>query len=228
MSSVSFPHSIGVVFDLDGIIIDSHDQHHRSWHILAEELGSSLTNEQFKTSFGMRNESCIPDVFGWAEPGDHAKIANLADRKEAAYRELIRAEGLDPLPGMVDLLKTLADLGIPASIGSSTPRENILCAMELTGLAHTFSEANVTGAEDVQKGKPDPEVFLIAASKIGREPAHCLVFEDAHVGTAAAAAAGMKCIAVTTTHPRESFDAVDRIVDSLAEIDASSLRGLWG
>lgn len=227
MSAISFPNSVGAIFDLDGIIIDSHDQHHRSWLILAEELGKTITDEQFKTSFGMRNETCIPDVFGWAAPGDHTAIAELADRKEASYRKLVRAEGLDPLPGMVDLLKILADAGIPASIGSSTPRENILCAMELTGLAGTFGEANVTGAEDVSDGKPNPEVFQIAARKIGRDAANCVVFEDAHVGTAAANAAGMKCIAVTTTHPRGTFSDVDLIVDSLAEVDLAMLCRLW-
>ena len=219
--------TLGAIFDLDGIIIDSHDQHHESWLILAKEIGKPITDEQFKTSFGMRNEQCIPEVFGWAEVGDHAAIAELANLKEKAYRQLIREQGLDPLPGMRHVLDLLKQAGIPASIGSSTPRENILCAMELTGLNDTFSEPNTTGAEDVTIGKPDPEVFLKAASKIDRDPTNCFVFEDAHVGTAAAAAAGMKCIAVTTTHPRDTFHDPTLIIDSLEEVTLEMLRDLF-
>lgn len=221
--------SIGVVFDLDGVLIDSHDQHERSWFRLAEEAGKPLTKAQFKESFGMRNVMCIPHVFRWTAPGEEAAIHALGERKEEIYRELIAADGIEPLPGVVDLLDSLEDAGVPVSLGSSTSRKNIELCLAATGLARHFG-ANYTGAEDVARGKPHPDVFLEAARKIGREPSRCLVVEDAHVGIEAALAGGMRALAVTTTHPRHSFDGCGavRVVDSLAEIDAAAIREMLG
>ncbi len=215
---------IGAIFDWDGVIVDSHDQHQESWYILARELGKPITAELFKESFGKRNEQIIPELFHWAEPEDHAAIAGLADRKEALYRQLVRASGIRPLPGVREFLAALNANTIPCSIGSSTPRENIDCVLELIGLEDQF--AAVTAADDVTHGKPDPEVFLLAARKIDRPPDRCVVFEYAHVGIEAGRAAGMKTIAITTTHPRHSFDNADRVVDSLAEVTIEDLESL--
>ena len=220
----------GAVFDLDGVLIDSHDQHQRSWFLLAEEIGRALTVEQFKRSFGMRNEQVIPLVFGWAAEDDLATIRELGDRKESLYRELLRAEGLDPLPGAAAFLAALAESGIPASLGSSTPRLNIEVCLALTGLDRYFGP-NYTGAEDVTRGKPEPDVFLKAAARIHRDPARCFVVEDAHVGIQAGRRAGMKTIAVTTTHPAASFtgeSAADWVVASLEEVSVERALGLLG
>jgi HAD superfamily hydrolase (TIGR01509 family) len=227
MSSLLPFSAIGVVFDLDGVLIDSHDQHERSWFQLAKEVGKPLTQAQFKESFGMRNVMCIPHVFRWAEADDHATIHALGERKEALYRELLAADGIEPLPGVVALLESLAAAGVPISLGSSTSRKNIEVCFAATGLARFFGP-NYTGAEDVTRGKPAPDVFLEAARKIGREPVRCLVVEDAHVGIEAALAAGMRTLAVTTTHPRASFleSGAARIVDSLVEVDAAVVREL--
>lgn len=221
------PSSPGVVFDLDGVLIDSHDQHCRSWFRLAEERDLPLSDEQFKRSFGMRNESCIPDVFGWAEPGDREAIREIGDRKEEIYRELLASGGLTPLPGVVDLVEELAAAGIPISLGSSTSRKNIEVCFRTTGLDRWFGD-RYTGAEDVSRGKPAPDVFLKAARKIDRPPASCIVIEDAHVGVEAALAGGMKAIAVTTTHPRDTFEnsGASRIVDSLEELDPETIHAL--
>ena len=215
---------LGAIFDWDGIIVDSHDQHQKSWFLLADELGKPMTAELFKESFGKHNEQIIPDLFHWAEPGDHAAVAELADRKEKLYRKLVRDSGIDPLPGVRELLEALKAHDIPSSVGSSTPRENIDCVLDLIGLTNHFDA--VTAAADVTHGKPDPEVFLLAAQKIDRTPAHCVVFEDAHVGIEAGRAAGMKTIAVTTTHPCDSFEHADHVVDSLAEITIDELTQL--
>tara|TARA_R110000850_G_scaffold272452_1_gene407637 strand:+ start:1739 stop:2431 length:693 start_codon:yes stop_codon:yes gene_type:complete len=218
---------IGVVFDLDGVLIDSHSQHERSWFQLADDIDKPLTQEQFKTSFGMRNEMCIPDVFGWTTPDDHEQIRELGDRKESLYRKLLASDGLVPLPGVIALLESLKSTGIPISLGSSTSRKNIEVCFSSTGLDQYFG-SHYTGAEDVDKGKPSPDVFLKAAEKIDRIPVRCLVIEDAHVGIEAGIAAGMKTIAVTTTHPRESFadSGADLIVDSLEELNAEVVATL--
>jgi len=217
MTSSSSP--LGVVFDLDGVLIDSHDQHEGSWFALAKEIGKPMTKELFKRSFGMHNEMCITDVFEWSNKAE--EIAMLGDRKEELYREMLASDGLDPLPGVLDLVDSLKQAGIPISLGSSTSRKNIEVCFKSTGLDAYFGPF-YTGAEDVTRGKPNPDVFLKAAEKIECEPANCLVIEDAHIGIEAALAAGMKAIAVTTTHPAESFSdaGMDLIVDSLTEVDA--------
>lgn len=211
-----------MIFDFDGVIIDSHEAHKQSWFSLADELGKTLTDAQFTESFGMRNQAIIPGLFTWADADDATRIQQLADRKESLYRQSLRTSGLDPLAGIVDLLDSLDGAEMPRAIGSSTPHENIRTALELCRLSGRFH--SITAAEDVSRGKPDPEVFLLAAKSLGVEPAQCVVFEDAHVGIAAARAAGMKCIAVTTTHARETFgDSADRIIDSLSEVTAADI-----
>lgn len=215
------------IFDWDGVIIDSHDQHAGSWEMLAAEQGSELPADFFKSSFGMRNESIFPMFFrSWVDPEDTRRIAQLADRKEELYRELVRRDGIAPLPGVVALLESLARAGIPCSVGSSTPRANIDAIMELIGLGDHFQA--ITAAEDVTAGKPDPQVFLLAAAKVGASPAESVVFEDAHVGIAAGLAAGMKVIAVATTHPIESLGEAHLAVESLEGVDAATLGELLG
>lgn len=218
---------LGVVFDLDGVLIDSHDQHERSWFALSEEIGKPLTKEQFKKSFGMRNEMCIPDVFGWTTREDKAGIHELGERKEELYRELLASDGLEPLPGVIDLVKALVDGGIPISLGSSTSRKNIEVCFAATGLDRYFGE-HYSGAEDVSRGKPAPDVFLEAARKIDRSPDHCVVIEDAHVGIEAALAAEMTAVAVTTTHPADSFtgSGASLVVSALTELTPDILVSL--
>lgn len=215
-----------VLFDFDGVVIDSHDAHGRSWYALAGELGQELSHETFVSTFGQRNESILP-FLGWAKEGDHERIRVLGDRKEDLYREILRAEGIEPLPGVVALLKELKEKGIPCAIGTSTPRPNVECVLELTGLGDYFTD--IAASEDVTRGKPDPEVFLKAAAKLGADPASCVVIEDAQVGIRAARAAGTKAVAVTTTHPAEALapESPDRIVESLEEVNVAFLRGLW-
>jgi beta-phosphoglucomutase family hydrolase len=215
-----------VIFDFDGVVIDSHEAHERSWFALADELGRPFTEEIFVSTFGQRNESILP-LLGWAEEGDRGRIQQLGDRKESLYREILRKEGIAPLPGVIALLEDLRVQGIPCAIGTSTPRANVACVLEITGLAGFFHE--VAAAEDVTRGKPDPEVFLKAAEKLGAQPSACVVIEDAQVGIRAAKTAGMKALAVTTTHPAESLapEMPNRIEASLVTVDTAYLRGLW-
>ncbi|MDA0812511.1 MAG: HAD family phosphatase [Verrucomicrobia bacterium] len=217
---------LGAVFDWDGIIIDSAEQHREAWAIMAEELRKPLAANFFKLTFGMRNEQIIPEFTPWAEPGEHAKIAELADRKEALYREVVRRDGIAPLDGVVEFLEALNAAGVPCSVGSSTPLKNIETIIEVIGLGHRFQA--ISGAEDVTRGKPAPDIFITAAGKVNRLPEHCIVFEDAHVGIAAGKAAGSKVIAVATTHPLEALGEADLAVKSLAEVTIDRMLDLLG
>lgn len=190
-----------VLFDLDGVIIDSHDQHEAAWEQLAKVHGKTLPPNFFKESFGMRNQSIFATLLPWTD--DAAEIAELSEEKEAIYRDILVASGLSPLPGAADLLKQLAQAQIPAVLATSTPRSNVSAVMDATGLGHLFLA--VISGSDVANGKPDPEVFLKAAAAANADPKQCVVIEDAQVGIRAGLAAGCKVLALTTTHPREAI-----------------------
>lgn len=210
----------GVIFDWDGVVIDSSAQHERSWEILAEEISRPLPEGHFKLGFGKKNQVIIPEILGWAT--DAAEIAALSDRKEAIYRELVRQSGVQILPGARELVSALRLEGIPRAIGSSTPRGNLDAIFAATGLGELF-DAVVCG-DDVVHGKPAPDVFLLAAQMLGLPPAECLVLEDAHAGIEAARRAGIPVLAVATTNPLSELAAATGAVESLADTTPAFLR----
>ncbi|MFM8982388.1 MAG: HAD family hydrolase, partial [Spartobacteria bacterium] len=160
----------GVIFDWDGVVIDSSAEHERSWEILAEEISQPLPEGHFKLGFGKKNEVIIPEILGWAK--NPAGIEKLSLRKETIYRELVRQRGVQILPGARELLIGLRNERIPRAIGSSTPRQNLEAIFAATGLGEFF-DAVVCG-DDVSSGKPAPDVFLLAAQKLALAPADCL------------------------------------------------------
>lgn len=213
----------GVLFDLDGVLIDSHVQHEGAWESWAREMGRKLPDGFFKKSFGKRNEEIIPHMLGWAK--DPREVARMSWRKEEIYRELVARDGLHPLPGVRRLLDELRGAGLPCAVASSTPRENLDAVMRLTGLGGFFA-AVLTGS-DVTAGKPDPEVFLKAAEGLGVPPASSVVVEDAHAGIEAGLAAGCRVLAVATTHPAQTLGRAHRVVASLDGVGLDDLAALW-
>ena len=210
----------GVIFDWDGVVIDSSALHERSWEMLASEIGRHLPAGHFKAGFGKKNQEIIPKLLCWTS--DPVEIVRLGDRKEELYRELVREHGVCVLPGARELLAALRVAGIPRSVGSSTPRSNLDAVFAATGL-DAFFDAVVCG-DDVRHGKPAPDVFLLAAQRLGLPPGECLVIEDAHVGIEAAHRAGMRVLGVATTHPLAELTDADAAVSSLAEVDPDFLR----
>ncbi len=217
---------IGFIFDWDGVVIDSHAQHEESWELLFKELGREMPDGFFKKTFGMRNQQIIPAWFDFVQPDDVAEIARLGDRKEVLYREILRRDGIDPLPGVKTLLHELKSLNIPRAVGSSTPRQNVEVVSEIAGLDGLFDD--FVTAEDVTAGKPDPQVFLKAAQKIKREPRHCVVIEDAHVGIQAGKSGGMKVLAVATTHPADSLRDADAVFTNLEGVTVAKILAAVG
>lgn len=209
----------GVIFDWDGVVIDSSAQHENSWELLAEEIRKPLPTGHFKAGFGKKNQEIIPEILGWST--DPEEIQRLGDRKEELYRKLVREQGVLVLPGARELLIALKEASIPRSVGSSTPRSNLDALFSATGLGDLF-DAVVCG-DDVTNGKPAPDVFLLAAKKLGLAPSDCLVIEDAHVGIEAAHRAGMKVLAVATTHSLGELQQADAAVLSLGEVSPGFL-----
>ncbi|HUB67927.1 MAG TPA: HAD-IA family hydrolase [Candidatus Methylacidiphilales bacterium] len=209
----------GAIFDWDGVIINSAEHHRMSWDRLAAETGYVLPDGHFERGFGMKNEVIIPELLGWTE--DPAEIARLSLRKEAIWREVVRETGIEPLPGVEPWLERLKKEGIRRVIASSTHRENITTTLEVLGIGRFFDA--IVAAEDVTRGKPDPEVFLTAASRLEVTAKDAVIFEDALVGIAAARAAKMRVAAVTTTNRREALHEADWVVDRLDELSVTEL-----
>lgn len=224
MNASTFPAPWGALFDWDGVIIDSSSHHEESWERLAREIAKPLPEGHFKKGFGRKNEFIIPELLGWAR--EPAEIQRLSLRKEELYRTVVAERGLDPLPGVRTWLERLRAAGVPCAIGSSTHRANIDLSLGLIGLAEFF--AAIVTAEDVSRGKPDPEVFLTGAARINRAPQRCVVFEDAFVGLEAARAGGMRTVAVATTHPLAALTAADRAVERLDELTPGELAAWFG
>jgi HAD superfamily hydrolase (TIGR01509 family) len=209
----------GALFDWDGVIIDSRRHHEESWERLAREAGKPLPDGHFLAGFGRKNEFIIPEILGWTT--DLEEIHQLSLHKEAVYREVVADWGLEALPGVRTWLERLRDAGVPCAIGSSTHRANIDLSLGMIGLKEFFAE--IVTAEDVSRGKPDPEVFVTGAHRIGRPAERCVVFEDAHVGIEAARAGGMRVVAVATTHALSELTAADRAVQRLDELQSADL-----
>jgi beta-phosphoglucomutase family hydrolase len=211
-----------VLFDWDGVVIDSSPQHERSWELLAAAESLPLPEGHFKRGFGKKNETIIPDILGWAR--DPAEIQRLARLKEKTYRRLVAESGVNILPGARELLAALRAENIPCAVASSTPRENLDAIFAATGLDACF-DAVVCG-DDVENGKPAPDIFLLAAKKLGVAPGDCVVIEDAHAGIEAALRAGMPVLAVATTHPVADLGAATAAIESLAAANPDLLRSL--
>jgi len=212
----------GAIFDWDGGIIDSGKLHERSWQKLASEIGKTIAPQSFLRGFGRKTEYIIPEIHGWTR--DATEINRLSDRKEELYRELVRDSAIAPLPGVETWLRALKKSGVPCVVASSTHRANIDTILDRLGLQEAFDA--VVSAEDVTHGKPNPEVFLVAAQRIGVPPVRCVVFEDAHVGIEAAHAGEMRAVAVTTTHSAEDLAAADLVVKRLDELTIEKVVAL--
>lgn len=216
-----------VVWDMDGTLVDTADLHFAAWVQLARELDRPFTRADFAATFGRRNPEILRYLFGEHLTDTH--VAEFGARKENFYRTAAQ-QGVELLPGVRPLLEALHNAGFKQAIGSSAPRGNLDLILQLTGI-NPYLEA-VVAMEDTQRGKPDPQVFLVAAEKLGVPPARALVLEDAVAGVEAAKAAGMRCIAVTFVghHGEERLKAAgaDLVVANLEQVSVQTVRGLIG
>ena len=190
------------IWDMDGTLVDTAELHFRAWAAATAERGRPFSRDDFARTFGRRNPEIIHYLFGDTIVGRDAE--KLGDRKEVLYREAAAA-GVELLPGVRALLEDLDRAGFRQAIGSSAPRANLQLILRLTGVERFF--AAVVAMEDTQRGKPDPQVFQVAADRLGVPPARCVVLEDAVAGVQAAKAGGMKCVAVRFVghHSEESL-----------------------
>jgi len=203
-----------VVWDLDGVIVDSAEAQNASWVAMAREYGVPYSSDKdFKIIFCRHNTDIVSSQWGITDP----RLAEeMILSKEVFFRK--NATNLVPLPGVVELVSALSDAGWKQAIGSSAPMENITLLLEVTRLAK-YMDAIASG-DHVTKGKPDPEVFLLAFQMLGVDPANGVVIEDAIVGVTAAKKAGAACIAVTNT------EFAQPLLDAGADLVTSTLEGM--
>jgi beta-phosphoglucomutase len=207
-----------VLWDLDGTLVDSAELHWISWRDTMAAEGHEITHQQFLDSFGQKNDRILPLWLGSSASAE--RMTRIGDEKEAAYRRLALELGLTPLPGGAEWVGRLHAAGWKQAIASSAPRENVDVMLRALGLAAEFDA--LVGAEDVTAGKPDPQVFLAAAARLGVPPDRCIVVEDAAVGLEAARRAGMRSIGVSSTAALHA----DIVVRSLADLPVDAFDRL--
>ena len=208
----------GVLWDLDGTLVDSAEFHWLSWRETMAAEGMEITYQQFLDSFGQKNDRVLALWLG--RDASPETVRRIADAKEAGYRQLAEAHGLTPLPGAAEWIHRLHAGGWKQAIASSAPRENVGVMLRALRLDRDFDA--IVSAEDVTAGKPDPEVFLKAAAKLALPPSRCIVVEDAAVGVEAARRAGIRCIGVSLGG---GLDA-DLSVESLRDLPEDAFERL--
>ena len=204
-----------VLWDMDGTLVDSEELHWLSWRDTMADEGIAITHDQFLSSFGQRNDSIIPLWLGAAATPERTRKIEAA--KEERFRRLVRDTGVLALPGALDWVNRLREGAWLQAVASSAPRANVDAVLEVMGVASSFQ--GIVSAEDVHRGKPDPEVFLLAASRLGLKPERCIVVEDAAAGLEGARRAGMRSIGVSRSVPQLAADIVVTSLD-LLEADA--------
>ena len=210
-----------VLWDMDGVIADTGIYHYLAWVEVFGKMGKTFTEEQFMQYFGQRHDTIIHGVLGEVS---QEQFDAITEEKQENYRQRV-AKNIIPLPGAIELIKSLGPAGIKTAIASSAPSENVDIIIRGLGIEDCF-QAFARGTE-VAEGKPSPLVFLLAAEKLDVKPANCAVIEDAIAGVAAAKSAGMRCIAVTNSHPLDKLEKADLIVDTLENVDISDIERLF-
>jgi beta-phosphoglucomutase len=200
-----------VLWDMDGTLIDSGDSHWDTWRDALALEGYTLTREQFDATFGQRNDAILRTYFGPDFP--LSEIERIGNAKEAQYRDMVRSGQIHLHAGVWDWLERLHAAGWQQAIASSAPRPNIEVLLQTLDIAQYFGA--VASGDDVQHGKPDPEIFQTAAAMLGVPPMRCIVVEDAPAGVEGAQRAGMCCVGVLTTQPTLTADLVVERLDRL-------------
>jgi beta-phosphoglucomutase len=210
----------GVLWDMDGVMVDNGELHYQAWKAALSQYNIPFTREFFTETFGMNNRGILNYLLGQAPDANFCQT--VSEQKEQLFRQSTHGQ-VKPLPGVIELIRLFRSMNFRQAISSSAPQENIDAIVDELKIRESFS-AIVSGNK--MNGKPAPDVFLAAAQALCLPAQNCLVIEDAVVGVEGAKRAGMLCLAVTNTNPREALRKADAVVDSLLQVDADFLEGL--
>ena len=210
------------IFDLDGTLIDNNPYHIKAWKEYLKRMGRELSDEEYKINFnGRTNRDVVEYLHGRKMTDEEAAPYYL--EKEAMYRELYQPY-INPIPGLIDLLKELKSNDIPMAIATSGITVNIEFMFNHLPIREYFKE--FIHSSHIKKGKPDPEIYLKSAEKLRVDPSECVAFEDALVGIKSAKGAGMKVIALTTTHTKKELSSADLVIKNYTEVNIDKMKEL--
>lgn len=209
------------IFDMDGVLVDTNPFHKRAWTAYARELGHDISEEWMASHvYGRINREALTALLGYI-PSEEEVRRHTLNKETMFIRDY--SDHIHLVPGLDVLLPAAKALGIPMAVATSAPRMNVEFIFDRLGLATYFPI--VVDDEFVTKGKPDPEIYLLTAEKLDIQPSDCLVFEDSFSGVTAGLVAGMKVIAVSTTHSSEEFDGVEMVIEDFEGLESSNW---WG
>jgi beta-phosphoglucomutase family hydrolase len=207
-----------ILWDMDGVIVDSNAFHFAAWQETFAKRGVAITKECFTKLCGTRNDFIVGSIMGRELPEGDIKI--IIQEKEENFRR--KATGnIKPFPGVVRLLNAIKKGNFKLGLVSSAPKENIDFVLGELNLEGIFN--CIVFGQEVSASKPNPQLYLLAAEKLKVAPKDCLVIEDSPLGVKAAKTAGMKCLAITNTHPWQKLKEADKVVDSLVSVDLITL-----
>jgi beta-phosphoglucomutase family hydrolase len=211
----------GVIFDMDGTMIDNMPYHRKAWRELHKRYNVPMAEDFLPRTSGKTNSDIMPMIFG--EGLFPERIEKLSREKEMLYRELYRPH-MRLVNGLSEMLEALKAENIPMCVGSSAPDENIDMVLDGLNIRHYFTA--IIGASQITQGKPNPEVFLKAAAAMNLAPEQCVVIEDAVLGVEAARNAGMAVIAISTIMPPEQLQQADMVIKDFTEVNVYTFENL--
>ncbi len=210
--------TLAVIFDMDGVIVDNMEYHKKAWGIFLEKYASDIELEEFSKHFGKVNRDLLQIVF--KKEVSEEEESRFGEEKEAIYRE-IYADHIVPTAGLLDFLDSLKKNKVKTAVATAAPRVNMDFVFEKTGLRKYFDV--LIDATEVTRGKPDPEIYLKAAKRLNCHPEECLVFEDSFPGVQSAKNAGMKVIALATSHPADKLQNAESVIKDFTEINVNTV-----
>ena len=222
-----------IIFDFNGVIVDDEPIHFELFQQVLAEEDIRLTKEDYYSRYlGFDDRGAFTAAYREnGRPLDDRQLARLIERKASYYREAIKTR-MRVFPGVKTMIPALAQQ-VPLAIASGALKHEIREILSSIGLLEKFR--TIVSAEDVSRGKPDPEIFLKALNDLntalgGDSPisaSDCLVIEDSKEGIRGARRAGMKCLAVTNSHPADLLKDADAVVESLDSLTLKALEALW-
>jgi beta-phosphoglucomutase len=211
---------LGVLWDMDGVLLDTMPLHHQAFRSVLAEHAITFTPDEWRATVGMNNTAILQRLLGTVFTSELAN--HISDVKESRFREVIRGQA-QALPGVIEWVQTLHTYGARQAVASSAPSANIELIIDELGLSPYFATL-VSGLH--LPAKPAPDIFLRAAEALGVPPPRCVVIEDALAGVAGAKSAGMKCVAVTTSFPASALREADIVVERLDQLSPQTLNSL--
>ena len=213
-----------VIFDMDGVLVDSNPYHLAKWVDFLDHHQISYKEEELpELILGKRNDTAFRYFLGSNLSREESK--RLSEEIEETFRRVFKPHA-KPLPGLDALIKECDQAGVPMAVASSAVRTNVEFVVDALGYREYFR--TIVSGDEVTHAKPDPEIYLKAAGHLGIEPADAVAFEDSYVGIGAVKNAGMKCVAIASTFPIEKLvPLADLAVPSFEDINLEKLRTLF-